>query len=607
MNNSNLNSPISILEQTAFEHSEEDLFDILIKNKELFSEFDKYTSEELYQKKNEFINDSSKLLRILLKRLDITQIIYELNKYDKYQIKPIVEKFFTYEKPRKYQLETISKIYDAIENGYKYIILEAVSGFGKSGIAATLSEIYSNGKTYLLNPTRQLSSQYTEEFEKKGFKIAYPRSDSPCRQKNKNSCAQSYCKGQRCEFNKSKTCNFLENIKESLNTNMTLMSYQLFLLENYYQSNFLNGGNIFSKRKLLILDEGHNIDNLVCSNVVLELYKAKLRDVGLDLETEARFLEEHEEYYFFLEKAKRLYEDKLSSYQPGSNKYNTYYPDYIKITKFLEYFKDDPQNIAFTYTKGTKLRFVPVTVNEIINKVLLDYGEVCIFMSSSIFNPENFNYDLGIEEKETYVLKVPNIFELSNNPITICNDFDMKYDTLRETAGKTIPIINKILKKHKNEKGVIHTVSDECRDFIVDNIKLKRIITHKNNEDREEQLTKFKESNKPLVFVSPSMNEGVDLPGEQCRFQIIYKLPFISKTERVEKRQKTYDDGEDWYLYKMLTRLIQTYGRGIRYEGDYCKTYIIDNRIWEIIEDDLENNKIIPQYFLDAINGLNED
>ena len=607
MNNSNSNSRISLLEQTAFEHSEEDLFDILINNKELFSEFDKITLNELREKKNEFTNDSNKLLKILLKKLDIAQIIEELNKYEKYQINPLVEKYFPYEKPRKYQLETISKIYDAIEKGYKYIILEAVSGFGKSGIATTLSEIYSSGKTYLLNPTRQLSSQYDEEFEGHNLKIVYPRSDFACRQREKNSCAQSYCKGQKCEFNKNGTCNFLDNMKKSFNSNTSLLSYHLFLLENFYQSKFLNGKTLFTKRKLLILDEGHNIDNLVCSNIVLELYKAKLRDVGLDLETEARFLEEHEEYYYFLEKAKRLYEEKLSGYKPGSNKYNKYYPDYIKITKFLEYFKDDPQNIAFTYTKDTKLRFVPVTVNKIINDVLLDYGDVCIFMSSSIFNPKNFNYDLGIKEEETYVLKVPNIFKLSDNPIKICNDFDMGYDTLKETSKKTIPLIKKILKKHANDKGVIHTVSDECRDFIVDNIKNKRIITHRNTDDREEQLNKFKESDKPLVFVSPSMNEGVDLPGDQCRFQIIYKLPFISKTERVEKRQKTYDDGEDWYLYKMLTRLIQTYGRGIRYEGDYCKTYIIDNRIWEIIEEDLEKNHIIPQYFLDAIEDLNED
>ena len=277
MNKSNLNSPISILEQTVFEHAEEDLFNILIENKELFDEFDKLTCEELYDKKNEFTNNSDKIVKILLKKMEIKDIINKLNKYAPYKINPIVKKHFSYEKPRKYQLEAISKIYDAIEKGYKYIILEAVSGFGKSGIATTLSEIYSEGQSYLLNTTRQLSSQYVEEFDENSYKILYPRSDFNCRHKEKNTCSASNCKGQRCDFNKHGTCEFLNNVKNSLNSDLTLTSYALFLLENYFQSEFLNGHKLFPKRKLLILDEGHNIDDLLSSQVTLELYQGKCR------------------------------------------------------------------------------------------------------------------------------------------------------------------------------------------------------------------------------------------------------------------------------------------------------------------------------------------
>ena len=607
MNTSNVNNYISILEETVFEHSEEDLFNILVKNKDLFDEFNKISSEELYSKKKEYMNNSNKLLKILLKKIEITDLINELDKFEKYQIKPIVKKNFPYEKPRKYQLETISKIYDAIEKGYKFIILEAVSGFGKSGVATTLSEIYSNEKTYILNTTRQLSSQYYNEFEGHSFNIIYPRSDYKCKKNEKTTCTVSKCKGQRCPFNKKENCNFLSDLNKSLKSNICLTSYSLFILEHYFQSEFLNGRQKLPKRKLLILDEGHNVDDLVCSNVNLELYKGRLDDAGINLKTEAEYLEESEEYYIFLEKSKLMYEKLLTKYKKGSNKYNQYYQDLLKINKFLEYFKNDYQNIAFKNINNSSLRFTPIKVNNIINKVLLDYGDVCLFMSSSIFDSENFNKDLGIDEKDVYVLKVPNIFELSNNPITIYNNFNMSLENLKNgTAEDTIPIIEEILNNHKYEKGVIHTVSDECKNFLVNNLKSDRIIFHKSSDDREDKLNKFKESKQPLVFISPSMNEGVDIPGDECRFQIIYKLPFISKTERVTRRWNTYDDGEEWYLYKMLTRLIQTYGRGIRFEGDYCKTYIIDNRIWEIIENDLDNHKIIPQYFLDAIEELNE-
>ncbi|MBR3112831.1 MAG: hypothetical protein IKH29_03855 [Methanobrevibacter sp.] len=600
------NSQTAVLEQVAFEHDEEDLFEIIVQNKDLFEEFEKFSSEELYEKKNEYINNMDKMLKILSKTIEIDTLINEITKFDKYQVNPIVKKHFPYKNPRKYQLETISKIYDAIEKGYKYILLEAVSGFGKSGIAITLSDIYRDGQSYILNTTKQLSSQYQEEFEKQSFGRIFPRSDFECIQKEDKTCSPSYCKGFKCEFNQSNDCYFLENVSEGLKSDITFTSYPFFILENYFQSELINNKNLLPKRKLLILDEGHNIDDQIAQNVELTLYSGKMRDVGLNLESEARYLEESEEYYTFFKKAKIMYENKVNNYLKGSIKHKKYYTDLIKINKFLEYFKDDPQNIAFKTDGRTRLNFKPVKIDKVIKDIMLKYGDVCIFMSSSIFNSENFNYDIGIDEKETYVLKVPNIFELSNNPITIYNDFNMNYETLEEVSKKTLRTVKKILKDHRNEKGVIHTVSDECKDFLVENIDNPRLITH-NTDNREEILAKFKKSKRPLVLVSPSMNEGVDLPGDQCRFQIIYKLPYAPPNPRVDRRKAIYDDGKEWYLYKMLTKLIQTYGRGIRYEGDYCKTYIIDNRIWDVIENDLEGKRIIPQYFLKSIEVKNED
>ncbi len=131
----------------------------------------------------------------------------------------------------------------------------------------------------------------------------------------------------------------------------------------------------------------------------------------------------------------------------------------------------------------------------------------------------------------------------------------------------------------------------------MDNINNSRLISTKDN--REERLDEFKNSPEPKVLVSPSMNEGVDLPGDLCRFQIIYKLPYISLDERVRLRTYAYEDHDKWYLYKMLTKLIQTYGRGIRFEEDYCKTYILDNRVLDIIDKDLEGDNIIPKYFIE--------
>ena len=145
--------------------------------------------------------------------------------------------------------------------------------------------------------------------------------------------------------------------------------------------------------------------------------------------------------------------------------------------------------------------------------------------------------------------------------------------------------------EHKDEKGIIHTVSATCKDYLLESLNDERLIDH-NTQNRIEQLEKFKKSNDPLVFISPSMNEGVDLPGDLCRFQIIYKLPYPDLADKQIRMRANAD--EDWYDYKTSLSLIQTYGRGMRFENDYCKTYFIDSRIGQFIR----NGKFIPKEVL---------
>ena len=100
------------------------------------------------------------------------------------------------------------------------------------------------------------------------------------------------------------------------------------------------------------------------------------------------------------------------------------------------------------------------------------------------------------------------------------------------------------------------------------------------------------------MLVSPSMNEGVDLPYDDCRFQIIYKIPYPNILDAQIKARKNIDDY--WYLYKTALTLLQTYGRGMRAEDDYCTTYIIDNRVKRFVFQNKKNG-LIPDYFIEAI------
>ena len=91
----------------------------------------------------------------------------------------------------------------------------------------------------------------------------------------------------------------------------------------------------------------------------------------------------------------------------------------------------------------------------------------------------------------------------------------MSANRIKNTAPKTIPILQEILKKHEGDKGLIHTHSYKCQQYITRNLNNSRLISH-TSQNREQILNFFEKDENPLVLISPSMSEGVDLPYRQA-------------------------------------------------------------------------------------------
>ena len=114
----------------------------------------------------------------------------------------------------------------------------------------------------------------------------------------------------------------------------------------------------------------------------------------------------------------------------------------------------------------------------------------------------------------------------------------------------------------------------------------------------------FIDSDEPLVLVSPSMGEGVDLPGDLCRFQIIYKIPYPDWGDKQIYERSSID--MEWYDFKTCLNLVQTHGRGMRYDSDYCTTYVIDSRFTSYVRSN-RANRYLPDTFKEAIEEYTVD
>jgi Rad3-related DNA helicase len=539
---------------------------------------------------------------------------WEYSTYSK--IDSNVKKYFPFDNARKNQLETISEIKNAIDKGYKYIILEAGTGTGKSAIAATLAEMYDS--TYILTVTKQLQEQYLNDFKDLGFKLVKGRGNFKCRKYGADNldhtCAEGKCKleGHSCEFKISKNYN---NISKDT---ICEYDYQKFLgliskvvISNYHYLYYeLNYVKDFTKRKLMIFDEAHNLEEILMGQLKLEFNREDLKqDIGVNLSKETIKMLNNGDYNVwiqFIQKIRDKYKfehDKLKDIKRIDVKQKVIYlkSRVDDCEEFVSHIKKDPDKWIFDYDPNVGIaEFKPVKVDKYAEDKFFRYGDVCIFMSATILDYKLFAKWLGIKEDEIYAIRQKSPFEINRNPLITFEGFDMSYTNLSKTAPKTLNSINEIFKRHENEKGIIHTISYECKDYLKNKIDSNRLIDH-NTFNRSSQLKKFKKSTESLVLISPSMNEGVDLPGDLCRFQVIFKIPYPSLADKQTNVRMRMDS--EWYRYKTSLTLVQTLGRGMRYEDDYCTTYFLDSRLLDFVFKDTVTYNFLPDSFKLAINA----
>ena len=126
------------------------------------------------------------------------------------------------------------------------------------------------------------------------------------------------------------SCDYFTKLRDGLSSSAIVSTYKYFFLENFYQS------DDFKHRKLLICDEGHDIDENVSKGVALELYLSRLENlIGLDLDSELNDLKETEDYYLFLLSLKNIYEMSIPRLRINNYEKRVYEKDLENLKKFL--------------------------------------------------------------------------------------------------------------------------------------------------------------------------------------------------------------------------------------------------------------------------------
>ncbi|RAP44197.1 helicase C-terminal domain-containing protein [uncultured Methanosphaera sp.] len=525
---------------------------------------------------------------------------------------------FPFKEARHNQLELITEILNAFEDGKRYVILEAGTGTGKSAIAATLGQILQ--PAYILTMTKQLQRQYADEF---GYAQVKGRNNFSCLDSGSlNTCDQGTCQTIRTSdeftcpygikmepnhqkdlrkddsnnyyttpftFKSTEKCPYWNQKAISIQEPVTLLNYDYAYLElNYVQH--------FQKRNLMVLDEAHNIEDKIMHKLELNIYSRQLeKDINETIPREMMSYTDVKDWIAFLEAIFDSY-NTINTTMLTKQKGDRIDHTKRKIKEITENIKNDPENWVVSI-EDEMVSFKPLKINKYAEKTLFQYADKILFMSATILDKDLFCKWLGLDPEEVYYIKSESPFKKEYRPIHMKLVGPMSKRALWHTAPKTIPVLREILDKHKDEKGLIHTNSYKCQQYITEHIRDQRILSH-TPKTREQVLAEFEKSKNPYVLVSPSMSEGVDLPYEKCQFQVIYKVPYPYLGDKQINERKNIDP--QWYAYKTIMTLMQAYGRGMRAENDHCDTYILDKNIQTILRNKMYR-KLIPKFFREAI------
>ena len=524
--------------------------------------------------------------------------------------------------PRAEQARLLAQLDDALAEAEqdpsapRVLALEAPPGVGKSHLAMTLARW--SGDAYLLTSQKLLQQQYEREFGDQ-LQLVKGRDNYRCERYPDRPVPTSLgmCRRPRgpvcqCPYARAKAA---------------ALAGPIFCTNTWYFATLRHWhAEQLRRRRLLVVDEAHNLEAQLVSVYTVQFTAAEMKDwFGAPLPR----LASADDYRDLLDgHADRLQEElravveALDALRPPDVEPEIFLempPSHEEVALLerrdalegalarLRFFVDSGEAewiVRYPGELGATFELVPLHVTDQARELLTGCAELVVLSSAYLGPAAALAEALGLEPEAVRRFSVASPFPREQRPIVYrpVGALSRARQVAQEPA--LFAEVAAILDAHPRDKGLLHVASYAVARRLVATLArtapmtARRLIFVESSEIKPRALEQHRASAAPTVLVSPSLREGVDLPDDFLRFQIITKMPYGDLGDPWTAARCGRDPR--WYALETAKALLQTYGRSCRHAEDFGATYILDAQFARFLQ---HYRPLLPDWFLDAAHA----
>lgn len=324
---------------------------------------------------------------------------------------------------------------------------------------------------------------------------------------------------------------------------------------------------------LLICDEAHNLVDALTSAATIELRQTELAIAGLKLP----YLETINEYRQWAEETKfevRKTADQLNAESSNGRRLRKLVDVLTRVSHLPPKGWTFPEQIV---RNGASVSFCPVWPEERAEELLFRKIPKIVLTSATLY--PSIRQQLAIPKHDFEWIEVSSSYPARNRPLIYINSSpEIKVDFRMGDGEKRLLMtkIDAIISRWKKFKGVIHCRSYAYQELLLARSKFRDLFLVPNPRKGyyvQDAIADLKRA-KTGILVSPSVEEGYNFPNDDCRWQVILKVPFLdSRTPLMAERKKT---NKRYATDLVSSKILQQSLRHVRSEKDWGVTFLVD-------------------------------